>query len=39
MSPELAATIKVHPENLIAEFMEYFPENLISEFWIRDLFS
>jgi hypothetical protein len=39
LNPELAANIKEHCENLIADFKKYFPENLISEFWIRDPFS
>jgi hypothetical protein len=38
LNPELAANIKEHCENLIADFKEYFPENLTSEFWIRDPF-
>jgi hypothetical protein len=36
---ELAANIKEHCENLIADFKEFFSENLTSEFWIRDPFS
>jgi hypothetical protein len=39
LNPKLAANIKEHCENLIADFKEYFPENLTSEFWIRDPFS
>jgi hypothetical protein len=39
LNPELAANIKEHRENLIADFKAYFPENLTSEFWIRDSFS
>jgi hypothetical protein len=39
LNPELAANIKVHCGNLIADFKEYFPENLTSEFRIRDPFS
>jgi hypothetical protein len=39
LNPELAANIKEHCENLIADFKEYFSENLTSEFWIRDPFS
>jgi hypothetical protein len=38
LNPELAANIKEHFENLIADFKKYFPENLTSEFWIRDSF-
>jgi hypothetical protein len=39
LNPELAANIKEHCENLIADFKEYFPKYLTSEFWIRDPFS
>jgi hypothetical protein len=39
LNPELAANIKEHYENLIADFKQYFPENLTSEFWMRDPFS
>jgi hypothetical protein len=39
LNPELAANVKEHCENLIADFSEYFPENLTSEFCIRDPFS
>jgi hypothetical protein len=36
LDPELAANIKEHCDNLIADFNEYFLENLTSEFWIWD---
>jgi hypothetical protein len=36
LNPELAANIKEHCENLIADFKEHFPENPTSEFWIRN---
>jgi hypothetical protein len=39
LNPKLAANIKEHYENLIADFKEFFTENLTSESWIRNPFS
>jgi hypothetical protein len=39
LNPELAANIKEHCGNLLADFKDYFAEHLTSEFWIRDAFS
>jgi hypothetical protein len=36
LNPELAANIKEHCQNLIADVKEHIPENMKSGFWIRD---